>query len=213
MRLRVSPVSDYSHQLVTSTRDRLLDAAVALVAQRGLRDTTIDEIEEAAGLTRGGRGFYRHFDAKEDVLVAAFERHLEGIKQFESTADFLPLGDLRAELTLICRAGLIQMEHERTLVRILEKEGDRFPEIRHRLRESMVNMGHRQIAEVIERYTTGVDADALAVVLLGGIVNYRRGAWTFDRPALDVDEERFVNTWVATAHTAITAHIPEQDER
>lgn len=191
-----------------------MDAAVALIAERGFRGTTIDDIEDAAGLTRGGRAFYRHFDAKEDVVFAAFDRHVEAIKQFESAESFLPLGDLRAELTLICRVGLIQMTSERTLVRVLEKEGDRFPQIRHQLRESMVNAGHRQIAALIARYNAEVDSEALAAVLLGGVVNYRRGDWTFDGPALDVDEERFIATWVHAAQAAITATRtrPEDDD-
>lgn len=191
-----------------------MDAAVALVAERGFRGTTIDDIEDAAGLTRGGRAFYRHFDAKEDVVFAAFDRHVEAIKQFESAESFLPLGDLRSELTLICRVGLIQMTSERTLVRVLEKEGDRFPQIRHQLRESMVNAGHRQIAALIARYNAEVDSEALAAVLLGGVVNYRRGDWTFDGPALDVDEERFIATWVDAAQAAITAtrSRPEDDD-
>lgn len=191
-----------------------MDAAVALVAERGFRGATIDDIEDAAGLTRGGRAFYRHFDAKEDVVLAAFDRHVETIKHFESAESFLPLGDLRAELTLICRVGLIQMTSERALVRVLEKEGDRFPRIRHQLRESMVNAGHRQIAALIARYNAEVDSEALATVLLGGIVNYRRGDWTFDGPALDVDEERFINTWVDAAEAAITATRtrPEDDD-
>lgn len=190
---------------MTATRDRLLDAAIALIAKRGLRETTVGDIEAAAGLTRGGRGFYRHFEAKDDIVVAAFERHLDTIKLFESATDLFPLGELRSELTLICRVALIQMESERNLIRVLEKEGDRFPTIRHCLRESLVDMGHRQLAEVIACHSDSADPHALAVVLLGGIVNYRRGDWTFGGPALDVDQERFVNTWIDAALAAISA--------
>lgn len=195
---------------MTSTRDRLIDSAVTLVAELGFRETTVGDIEEGAGLTRGGRAFYRHFAAKEDVVVAAFERHLEGLKHFESAESLLPLGDLRAELTLICRVALIQMANERTLVRIIEKEGDRFPQVRHQLRESMVDSGHRQLAGVIARHSDAVDSAALAVILLGSVINYRRGDWTFDGPALDVDEERFIAAWVQAAYDAITCNAEEQ---
>lgn len=208
-----SLTSDYNHVSVTSTRDGLMDAAIDLIAEHGFREATVGDIEERAGLTRGGRAFYRHFSAKEEVVVAAFERHLDGVKQFESLESLLPLGDLRSELTLICRGGLIQLTAERKLVRVLEKEGDRFPQIRHRLRESMVNAGHRQLVGVIGRYTDAIDTQALAVTLLGGIVNYRRNDWTFDGPALDVDGERFIAAWVAAAVAAITSDHHQENQR
>lgn len=188
-----------------------MDAAIDLIAEQGFRGTTVGDIEEGAGLTRGGRAFYRHFTAKDEVVAAAFERHLRGIKHFESLENLLPLGDLRAELTLICRGGLIQMASERKLIRILEKEGDLFPQIRHQLRESMVNAGHRQVSELISKYSDAVDADALAVTLLGGIVNYRRTDWTFDGPALEVEEERFIAAWVAAAYASITGNHLQED--
>lgn len=187
-----------------------MDAAVALIAERGFRDVTVGDIEEGAGLTRGGRAYYRHFAAKEDVVLAAFERHLEQLQRFKAAEGLLPLGDLHAELTLVCRVGLIQMTNERDLVRILEKEGDRFPRLRRDLRDSMVDIGHGQLAGIIRRHAPGIDAEALAVVLLGAIVNYRRNEWTFDGPALDVDEERFLTEWVRTAQTAISR--PDREE-
>jgi AcrR family transcriptional regulator len=196
---------------VTSTRERLLDAAVALIAERGLRDVTVGDIEEGAGLTRGGRSYYRHFAAKEDVVTAAFDRHLEQLQHYKRAESLLPLGDLRAELTLVCRIGLVQMSNERDLVRILEKEGDRFPQLRRNLRDAMVDIGHGQLAGLIRRHAPAADAEALAVVLLGGIVNYRRNEWTFDGPALDVDEDRFIGEWVRTAHIAI--RTAERGER
>ncbi|MGD0144078.1 MAG: helix-turn-helix domain-containing protein, partial [Rhizomicrobium sp.] len=52
-----------------SSRERILSAAVALIAERGYHETTVGDIEAAAGLTRRAGGFYRHFSSKEDVLV------------------------------------------------------------------------------------------------------------------------------------------------
>jgi AcrR family transcriptional regulator len=47
-------------------RARLLDSALALVAERGVAATSIDEIIAAAGVSRGT--FYKYFDAPDTLL-------------------------------------------------------------------------------------------------------------------------------------------------
>lgn len=58
-----------------NTRARLLDAAIGVFAEKGLRGTTVDDLTAAAGFTRGA--FYSNFSTKEDVFYAAFERQTE----------------------------------------------------------------------------------------------------------------------------------------
>ena len=53
------------------TRRAILRAARRLFGERGYAQTTLDEISEAAGFTKGA--FYWHFDSKEDLLVEVFE--------------------------------------------------------------------------------------------------------------------------------------------
>ena len=48
-------------------RQRILDAAEKLMAERGVDGVTIDEIANAADIAR--RSFYHHFESKYDVLV------------------------------------------------------------------------------------------------------------------------------------------------
>jgi AcrR family transcriptional regulator len=57
------------------TRQRLLDATLGVVRQRGLREATIEEIAEIAGYTRGA--FYAHFESKEAALLEVLELHAE----------------------------------------------------------------------------------------------------------------------------------------
>lgn len=54
------------------TRDRLLDAAVALFAEKGVLGASVEEICERAGFTRGA--FYSNFDSKDGLVLAAVER-------------------------------------------------------------------------------------------------------------------------------------------
>ncbi len=47
---------------------RLVEAAVALFAERGFEDTTVAAIAERAGLTK--RTFFRYFTDKREVLLS-----------------------------------------------------------------------------------------------------------------------------------------------
>ena len=47
----------------------LLDAALRVIRAQGLHATTVDELCEAAGVTKGA--FFHHFASKEDLAVAA----------------------------------------------------------------------------------------------------------------------------------------------
>jgi AcrR family transcriptional regulator len=57
------------------TRSRLLDAAVEVCAERGLRQASIEEIADRAGYSTGA--VYSNFAGKDDLLLAVFEQRLE----------------------------------------------------------------------------------------------------------------------------------------
>src|SRR5436190_18309408 len=58
-------------------REKLLNAAARLVAERGFHSVGIIEIGAAAGVT--GSAIYRHFSSKADLLVALFERVIDNL--------------------------------------------------------------------------------------------------------------------------------------
>jgi TetR/AcrR family transcriptional regulator, transcriptional repressor for nem operon len=60
-------------------RDRIVDAARVLFAERGFSGAGVAEIMNAAGLTHGG--FYRRFESKEALIREA------SVKGFEATRD------------------------------------------------------------------------------------------------------------------------------
>ncbi len=52
------------------TRERILQEATALIAERGYRNTTMKAVAKCVGVTEPA--VYRHFDGKEELLVAVF---------------------------------------------------------------------------------------------------------------------------------------------
>jgi TetR/AcrR family acrAB operon transcriptional repressor len=55
-----------------ATRERLIEAATQLFADRGYRDTSVQAIGAAAGISRGS--IFWHFGSKEGLLLAVVER-------------------------------------------------------------------------------------------------------------------------------------------
>ena len=56
-------------------RDELLTAALRVFARRGYREAGVDEIAAEAGYSKGA--LYWHFSAKEDLLLALLEEHID----------------------------------------------------------------------------------------------------------------------------------------
>lgn len=54
-----------------ASKTKLLDAALDVIRAKGYSGTTVDDICEAAKLTKGS--FFHHFDGKEDLALAAAE--------------------------------------------------------------------------------------------------------------------------------------------
>lgn len=85
MTTETTPVSARRAQ----TRDRLLSAAAAVFAERGILAASVEEICEQAGFTRGA--FYSNFESKDDLYFALLrrehERHFAATQQAISEAD------------------------------------------------------------------------------------------------------------------------------
>jgi TetR/AcrR family transcriptional repressor of nem operon len=53
----------------SNTRTKLLDAALMIIRTKGYSATTVDDICEAAGVTKGA--FFHHFKSKEELAIEA----------------------------------------------------------------------------------------------------------------------------------------------
>ena len=58
----------------SSTRDRLLEVALALFARQGYSATSVADIQQACGLSPGSGALYKHFPSKKALLQEAKRR-------------------------------------------------------------------------------------------------------------------------------------------
>ena len=196
--------------VTTTTRERIVAAALDLFARQGYHGTSVGEIERAAGLSPRSGALYKHFPSKEAVLEAAMQRHTEGIDRIDELLRMLPLGDLHAELRLLGRYALHEIAAEQQILRIIMKEGDQFPELRAEFFGRFVRRGYGQAREwtrqTLGRHGVEVDdLDATVMAIFGAIVHYPLMATLFGEQALAVDEDRFVEAWARSALTLLRA--------
>lgn len=65
-------------------RDRILEAATRCFARRGFHEATIQDICDAAALSKGG--LYTYFRSKDEILAALVEQNLADAMQWASAA-------------------------------------------------------------------------------------------------------------------------------
>ncbi|ODT64441.1 MAG: TetR family transcriptional regulator [Phenylobacterium sp. SCN 69-14] len=70
------------------SRDTFLLAATRLINSRGYRGASVDKISAALNVTKGS--FYHHIDAKDDLVVACFDRTFEVMRRVQRLAMSLP---------------------------------------------------------------------------------------------------------------------------
>lgn len=113
-------------------KERILAAAADLVASKGYHAVSMADIGAAAGIT--GSGIYRHFDSKSAVLVALFDRIIDGLLRDEETV-VQGGGDLRQMLQALIAGQIEFVVADRVLAQVYHHEINNLPEEdRRRLR-------------------------------------------------------------------------------
>ena len=101
-----------------ATRRRLIDAAVHEFAARGIDATSVEQISEAAGFTRGA--FYSNFADKDELILAIVEdAHTATNRLFRGAVEELPGGvSLDDAVRLMLQSRIISPEVHTTMLEI-----------------------------------------------------------------------------------------------
>jgi AcrR family transcriptional regulator len=189
----------------SSTPDRLMDAALKLFAEQGSRATTVGAIESEAGMAPRSGALYQHFKGKQELLEAVLDRELAGMDELTHAIAMFPLGDLRAELTMLARWNLASLDQRAALTRFVRREADLLPQrLRAKLYDRLVARPYAEIVSWLSaRFRDAAidppDVDALALILVESMSSYRELDRLFGRVPAGIDDERFIEAWVAAA--------------
>lgn len=189
----------------SSTPDRLMDAALKLFAEHGYKATTVGAIEQAAGLAPRSGALYQHFKGKQPLLEAMVDRELAEMDELAHAIAMFPLGDLRAELTMLARWNLASLDRRAELTRFVHREANLLPKrLRTKLYDRLVARPYAQVVAWLENRfrEAGIDPpdlDALALILIESMASYRELNRLFGHIPGQVDDGRFIDAWVEAA--------------
>lgn len=138
------------------TRERLLEAAMELFAQKGYRGSSVRDLAAAAGVTTGA--FYSNFKSKREIYIAIIEKIMDTVQGIvdEMVPEIISVmkkrGGLRMEYELL-RRPIVRLLDEgfrhQALLQILHREGlGRDPEFQReidRAWERFMEMGKRAL--------------------------------------------------------------------
>ena len=143
-------------------RERMLDAIVVAVAEKGFADATVADVVAHAAVSR--RTFYEHFDDKLDCFLAAYETRANSVlaEIHERVSALEPGTDWRTRLSTGLEAYLERLAREPRFARVLNVDvlgaGPRALALRERV-----------LGRFVEQYRgLGTDEELLRA-LVGGI--------------------------------------------
>jgi TetR/AcrR family transcriptional regulator, transcriptional repressor for nem operon len=81
------PTAEAKHE----SKTKFLQAAIRVIRVKGYSATRVEDVCEAAGLTKGS--FFHHFDSKEELALAAADHWIEGTEAQFGSAPYHQLTD------------------------------------------------------------------------------------------------------------------------
>lgn len=202
-------------ELLSPTRQRLLDAAFRVCSERGLHAATTREIAEVADVNEVT--LFRHFGNKEKLIAALFEHVLAALT--ESLSETEPDGhDLERDLTRYARRYNEMLMTNEALIRTIIGESRRHPE---QARQVMCEAG-RSIRERLIDYLRaaqnagsvrhdvelGPAIDAFTGMLLAGMLR-RTGFKTY----IDYSDDDYITNVVELFLRGIAATPASPDKK
>jgi AcrR family transcriptional regulator len=197
-------------------RDRVLAAAMQLFSERGFAGTTITQIEQAAGLSPGSGGLYRHFPSKRAILEAGVASSIvsnAGLVSLINDADRLASLPLRDRLLTLARAGLRRLEEEGDLNRLVMRDLSQFPDL-------LAQVGQDDIGRIFRAFAGWLQAqpdvapdrdwEAIAMVLMGAVTHFWIMCEIFGEHPAGIDEDRYLTAAADLAAALLSNQGDEQ---
>ncbi|MBP2319645.1 AcrR family transcriptional regulator [Kibdelosporangium banguiense] len=177
--------------MASGTRERIMDVALQLFAERGVAATPVTAIEAAAGLSAGSGSFYRHFKDKQALLAAVVEREIALVRKDPAVPAAGTLaGQLLSDLDFLGRL--------RPLMTILMWERNRAPEVAEHVQQVMadrgVELGTAEELAVAPVEAVRADPQAAAAVMMSAMTGYFLTTEYFGRRPAGIDPQRFAST-------------------
>lgn len=177
-----------------------MDSTLRVIARVGYAEATVAEIEREAGLSPGAGGLYRHFESKEELLVAAVQRYRKEIDGWRTVVDEIVLADRSQAWEAVPRALIAFGDSQQTAIMALALEGLKFPGQAREQVKAAYDDAHGLFAEGLAKFTgpieRDVDFEAAAIQLFAGLVHFVTQTLAFGSPPSGVSLDRYMESWL-----------------
>ncbi|MDY6794131.1 MAG: TetR/AcrR family transcriptional regulator [Actinomycetota bacterium] len=169
------PESEENEVVSLSTREKIVQSALEVFAEKGLHGATVVEIAKAARITGGA--LYRYFDSKEDIFRAVVEAHSGSMQALDIVRDLMPELEPKTALKLIARGIFLVIYSDWDFIRMIVGEAVKNPDAAAPFTEKVMNPAREFIADTISLWKDkGILKDsvdpAIATVFLLGTLGY-----------------------------------------
>lgn len=191
-------------QMATDTKEKLMTAAIELMAAKGYKGVSTKEIAAAAQVSE--MTLFRHFGSKQNLLDQAVERYHYSVEMERIFAEQI-VWELRADLLMMSRMYHEIMERNRKLFLIVLKDDDLLA-IREKAQKHL-----RKLLELLTQYfqlmqeknklvATDVEAQAITFMWMnyGAFMTHLYGAETIT----NVTRQRFMESSIDLFVKALT---------
>jgi AcrR family transcriptional regulator len=189
------------------TRERLLDAAIALFARQGYAETSIAAIQRECGLAAGSGALYKHFASKRELLEAATVRYVKRLADYPVRFDTELTGNAEQALRGIATIIWDGIDDNALLLRVIFTEPG-FPDLADQLWTAITENAYGRFAgelraAVEEGMLTIVDPEAAAAVLVAALAYYPMVRMLIGHTPGEIDRDRYLDAWISHARAVL----------
>lgn len=181
--------------MTKKTRDKILDAALSLMAERGFSHVSVKEIALCAGVSE--MTVFRHFETKMGILQALIQTY-SYVSYFEHFFSTELTGILEKDLKHIANTYLTFMEKNKPIFLIAVQERGTLPQ----LMEVISDQNTKQLQQLLANYfeqlinkgeMKAIDTKGQAIGFLTNLFGFFVSVTIWDNHFLQNQQESFIN--------------------
>lgn len=108
------------------TKDKIMEAMIELVNEKGYKGATTREIADRAGVNEVT--IFRHFGNKKGIVEAIIQK-FGFVDSLENTFEEKVIWDVEKDLKMLVREYQFLLEQKKTIILLGLREADKFPEL------------------------------------------------------------------------------------
>jgi AcrR family transcriptional regulator len=196
-----------------STRDRLLDAAIALFARQGYSSTSVADIQQACGLSPGSGALYKHFPSKKALLQEATRRQVEQMGATWDEYNRTRASDTKSALRQGAEQIWASINNNSQLLRVMFREPEALDKMIDDLWSAAASTAYERTARALSAAKdAGVsqveDPEATSTVLVAALAYLPIVQLLIRRTPGKLDADRFREAWLRLAQGAFSGLPP-----